>query len=124
MSGNRLVHIIGLDSSTMLTKPCPQSSSSFPNIKHATSTAGDAIDEMGGGARKLVLNLIIGFRCPNGGGRVYVITSFTIASLTRKRSVPMERDVSLVRELLTRDSRIFLICRKDARGFSEKMEEV
>ena len=52
MSGNRLVHIVGLDSSTMLTKPCPQSSSSFPNIKHATSTARDAIDEMGGGARK------------------------------------------------------------------------
>ena len=42
MSGNRLVHIIGLNSSTMLTKPCPQSSSSFPNIKHATSAAGDA----------------------------------------------------------------------------------
>ena len=52
ISGNRLVHIIGLDSSTMLTKPCPQSSSSLPNIKHASSTAGDAIDEMGGGARK------------------------------------------------------------------------
>ena len=50
-SGNRLVHIIGLDSSRMLTKPCHQSSSSFPNIKHATSTAGDAIDEMGGGVR-------------------------------------------------------------------------
>ena len=87
MSGNRLVHIIGLDSSTMLTKPCPQSSSSFPNIKHATSTAGDAIDEMEGGARKLVLNLIIGFRCRNGGGRVYVIASFTIASFTRKRTL-------------------------------------
>ena len=87
MSGNRLVHIIGLDSSTMLTKPCPQSSSSFPNIKHATSTAGDAIDEMEAGARKLVLNLIIGFRCRNGGGRVYVIASFTIASFTRKRTL-------------------------------------
>ena len=35
----------------MLTKPCPQTrSSSFSNIKHATSTVRDAVDKMGGGA--------------------------------------------------------------------------
>ena len=34
-------------------------------------------------------------------------------------NVPSERDVLLVRELLTRDSRIFLLCRKETRGFSE-----
>jgi hypothetical protein len=31
-------------------KPCPQRSSGFPSFKHATSTAWDAVYEMGGGA--------------------------------------------------------------------------
>jgi hypothetical protein len=34
MSGNRLVSIIANDCTPMLTKPCPQRSSSFSNIKH------------------------------------------------------------------------------------------
>ena len=39
MSDNRLISIIANDCTPMLTKPCPQRSSSFSNTKHATSTA-------------------------------------------------------------------------------------
>jgi hypothetical protein len=56
MSGNRLVGIIANNCTPMLTKPCPSTSSSFPNVKHATSAARDAVDEMGGGAREMVLD--------------------------------------------------------------------
>jgi hypothetical protein len=52
---NRLVGIIANDCTPMLTKPCPQRSSSFSNIKHATSPARDAVDEMGGGARENIV---------------------------------------------------------------------
>ena len=36
---NRLVCIVACDRATVLTKPSPQTSSSFSNVKHATSTA-------------------------------------------------------------------------------------
>ena len=39
VSGNRLVRIFACDRATMLAKPSPQTSSSFSNVKHATSTA-------------------------------------------------------------------------------------
>ena len=44
----------------MLTKPCPQMSSSFPNIKHATFTTRDAVDEKEG-AREMVLDMTLKF---------------------------------------------------------------
>ena len=45
---------IGDDCTLMLTKYCPQRSSSFSNIKHATqSTAKDAVEEMGGAPREM-----------------------------------------------------------------------
>jgi hypothetical protein len=44
----------------MLTKPCPQTSSSFPNIKHATFTTRDAVDEKEG-AREMVLDMVLRF---------------------------------------------------------------
>ena len=55
MSSNRLVSIIANDSTSTLTKPCPQRSSSFPIIKHALSTTWVAVDELGGGAHEMVL---------------------------------------------------------------------
>ena len=39
VSGNRLVCIVACDRATVLAKPSPQTSSSFSNVKHATSTA-------------------------------------------------------------------------------------
>ena len=39
VSGNRLVCIVACDRATVLTKSSHQTSSSFSNVKHATSTA-------------------------------------------------------------------------------------
>ena len=39
VSGNRLVCVVACDRATVLAKPSPQTSSSFSNVKHATSTA-------------------------------------------------------------------------------------
>ena len=39
VSGNRLVCIVACDRATVLAKHSPQTSSSFSNVKHATSTA-------------------------------------------------------------------------------------
>ena len=39
MFGKTLVSIIVNDCMSMLTKPCPQRSSSFSNMKHATTAA-------------------------------------------------------------------------------------
>ena len=38
-AGNRLVCIVACNRATVLAKPSPQTSSSFSNVKHATSTA-------------------------------------------------------------------------------------
>ncbi len=61
LSGNRLVSIVGRNCTTMLTEPCPLLSSSFSNVKHATSTAAYAVNEMGGSAREVVLDIVSGF---------------------------------------------------------------
>ena len=87
MSGNRLVSIVTNGSTAVLTKPCLQKSSSFSNIKHATSTSWDVVDEMGGGAREMVFDIILRFRCQNGGGRIYEVTSSTLTHTTRKWAV-------------------------------------
>ena len=39
VSDNRLVCIVACDRATVLAKPSPETSSSFSNVKHATSTA-------------------------------------------------------------------------------------
>jgi hypothetical protein len=57
MSGNRLFGFVTNDSTPMLMEPCPQRSSSLPDIKHATFTAWNAVDEMGGGSHEMVLVL-------------------------------------------------------------------
>ncbi len=41
---------------------------SFSNVKHATSTAGYAVNEMGGSAREVVLDIVSGFGCRNDSG--------------------------------------------------------
>jgi hypothetical protein len=87
MSGNRLGSIIVNDCMPMLTKLCSQTSSSFSNIKHATSTARDAVDKMGGGAHEMVLDIVIRFWCRNDGGRIYKITGFAFGNPARKRAI-------------------------------------
>ena len=84
VSGNRLVCVVACDSATMLAKPSPQTSSSFSNGKHATSTARYTIDEMGRGAREMVLDVVNKFRCRNSGRGIYKLTSFTLAHSTRE----------------------------------------
>ena len=71
VSGNRLVCIVACDNATVLAKPSPQTSSSFSNVKHATSTAGYTVDEMGRGAREMVLDVVDKFRCRNNGRGIY-----------------------------------------------------
>ena len=39
VSGSRFVCFVASDRATVLAKPSPQTSSSFSNVKHATSTA-------------------------------------------------------------------------------------
>ena len=58
VSDNRLVCIVACDSATVLAKPSPQTSSSFSNVKHATPTTWYTVDEMGRGAREMVLDVV------------------------------------------------------------------
>ena len=51
--------------------PSLEMSSSFSNVKHATSTAGNAINEMGGSAREVVLDIVSGFGCRNDSGGIF-----------------------------------------------------
>ena len=44
----------------------------------------DAVDEMGGGTREMVLDVTFRFRCRNSGGRIYNITGFTFRRQARK----------------------------------------
>ena len=64
--------------------PSPQTSSSFSNVKHATSTAWYTVDEMGRGAREMVLDVVSKFRCRNSGREIYKLASFTLAHSTRE----------------------------------------
>ena len=64
----------------MLTKPCP----SFSNVKHATSTAGYRVNEIGGSAREIVLDIVSEFGCRNDSGGIYKLTSFTLGYSTSK----------------------------------------
>ncbi len=84
MSGNRLVSIVGRNCMTMFTEPCPELSSSFSNVKYATSTAGYTVNEMGGSAREIVLDIASEFGCRNDSGGIYKLTSFTLGYSTRK----------------------------------------
>ena len=65
MSGNRLTSIAAFDSTAMLTKPCPQTSSSFSDIKHVMSL--DAVNEMGRSTSEMVLDVELRFWCRNSG---------------------------------------------------------
>ena len=84
ISVNRLVSIVYRNCTTMLTTPCPYLSSSCSNVKHATSTAGHTVNEMGGSAREIVLDIVSEFGCRNDSGGIYKLTSFTLGYSTRK----------------------------------------
>ncbi len=51
----------------------------FSNIKHATSTAGYTVNEIGGSAREIVLDIVSEFGCRNDNGGIYKLTSFTLS---------------------------------------------
>jgi hypothetical protein len=51
----------------------------------------DAVHEMGGGAREMVLDMVLRFWCRNGGSRIHKLTSFTLGHPTRKRGIPFNR---------------------------------
>lgn len=76
MSGNRLVSIMPTTARRCSPKLVHKRSSSVPNIEHATSTAGDAVYEMGGVVREMVLDMILRYWCQNNGSRIYNITGF------------------------------------------------
>jgi hypothetical protein len=61
--------------------------------KHATFAARDA-DEMGGGAREMMLGVIFRFRCRNNSGRIYKLTGFTFRR--RKFFFRRQSDSSLI----------------------------
>ena len=105
-------------------KPCPERSSSFFNVKHATSTASHAVDEVKRGVSEMVVDVINKIRCRNSGGDIYKYTSFTLAHPQGK--VPQGDDNCLGRAAIdrTRVSRIFLLCRKETKGLLQKMEDV
>ncbi len=50
-------------------------SHSFSNVKHATSTAGYTVNEMGGSAREIVLDIVSEFGCRNDSGGIYKLRS-------------------------------------------------
>jgi hypothetical protein len=72
----------------------------------------------------MVIDVIFRFRCRNNSGRIYKITGFTFRRQARKLKVPFCDVEACARELWTRVSRIFLLCRKETKGLSEKMEDV
>jgi hypothetical protein len=74
------------------------------------------------GAREMVLGVIFRFRCRNKSGRIYKITGLHFDD--RQGNVPFCDVEACARELWTRVSRIFLLCRKETKGLSEKMEDV
>ncbi len=56
----------------------------FSNVKHATSTAGYTVNEMGGSAREIVLDIVNEFGCRNDSGGIYKLTRFTLGYSTGK----------------------------------------
>jgi hypothetical protein len=97
MYDNRL-QSLPTDCTPMLTKPCPQRSSNFSSIKHATSSPWDAIDEMGGIAREMVLDMVLRFWCRNDSGR---IKSQVLHLATWQGNVPFCEHESCDKELGT-----------------------
>ncbi len=53
-------------------------------VKHATSTAGYTVNQMGGSAREIVLDIVSEFGCRNDNGGIYKLTSFTLGYSTGK----------------------------------------
>jgi hypothetical protein len=62
------------------------------------------------------------FKCRKGSRGMYELTSFTSRHPSRERII--SDDESSGRDLRTRVSRIFLLCKTEISGLSEKMENV
>ena len=70
MSRNRLVNIIVPYGTNVFIKSVRETSVRFTDVKFATFNARNAVNEVGGGACKIVPNHEIGFRSGNRCGRV------------------------------------------------------
>jgi hypothetical protein len=55
----------------------------MPHLLHVMQST----DEIGGGAREMVLDMVLRFRCRNGGGRIYEITGFAFGNPARKCAI-------------------------------------
>ena len=106
------------DSTPTLTKPYPQKSSSFPDMKHITFTARDAVDEMGGGASKCRCLVLFRFICRKRSRGMYELTSFTSRHPSRERTI--SDDESSGTDLRTRVSRIFCSFEQRLAGYRRK----
>ena len=67
----------------MLSKSVRETTAGFTDVEGTTFTAGNAINDVGGGACKTMLNNKIGFRSGNTRSRVKERTRVTPATRTR-----------------------------------------
>ena len=115
MSRNRLVNsnfLTGRRCSANLS----ETSAHFTDIKFATFTARNAVNDVGGGACKIVPKNEIGFRSGNGCGRVEERTRVTTSTRARKGTGAGR---FCLRVLRTKLSRMFLLHLKEMRVISE-----
>ena len=69
----------------MLSKPVGKTTASFTNVKFAGFVAGNATNDVGGGASEVMLNNEIRFRSRNKNGGIQ--ESARVAMCTRARKV-------------------------------------
>ena len=84
VSRNRLVNIIVPYGTKVFSKPVRWTSARFTDVKFATFTARNAVNDVGGGACKIVPNNEIGFRSGNRCGIVEERTRVTTSTRARK----------------------------------------
>ena len=84
MSRNRLVNIIVPYVTKVFSKSVRYKSARFTDVKFTTFNAINAVNDVGGGACKIVPNNEIGFRSGNRCGRVEERTRITTSTRARK----------------------------------------
>ena len=92
----------------------------FTDVKFATFTARNAVNDVGGVACKIVPNNEIAFRSGNRCARVEERTRVTTSTRARKGGAVR----FCLRALCTKVSRMFLLRLKEIRGLSVKMADV
>ena len=107
MSRNRLVNIILPYGTKVFSKSDRLTSACFTDVKFATFTARNPVNDVGGGACKIVPNNEIGIRSRNGCGRV------------EERQQILSNWAPHIKL-----SRMFLLRLKELRGLSVKMADV